>query len=860
MSATTPTRTPATDSRTYALRPGAEIGRYQIIRGLARGGMGEVYLARMTTAGGYKLVALKRMLPTHMDDPDVRGMFIGEANVALRLDHGGVVQVLDVVDIDGEHAIVMEYVHGRSARDLARAWAGEPGRSMGAALAIVIGTAQALHYVHEARDEDGRIQGLVHRDVSPENIMVRFDGGTKLIDFGIARVSAKTSATAAGVLKGKVGYMSPEQIRQDPLDRRSDVFQLGIVLYELTTGYRAFEGENFAAVMNAVLSGETPSPCEHAVDYPPALAEIVERALAYEPEDRYSTADAFANALMEFASSMDIDAGPSVASAELERLFGTPTLPRVDSIATIAVPSSRGRRSSRRPMWLLLVGCALGIGAAAAGLAAGAQADLAAGASTESAVLQHHQGAQMYLVLALGGGLLGAIAVAGWRWRRSGSASVAAVALTTVGCGSPEVPCDDARVCDLRPDGYCDATARRCVYPDDECPSGARFSVLAGESATACLAAVEPPEPTLYAWKIDTPVAIDGDPGELQLGEPLRLRSEFGVNGDIWVRWNDEGLILGAVVTDPQVEATRRSHEPLWDEDGVEVMFDTAWDRAPGPMPGADDFKFVVTAINASSTSWGGIQPRTAWGLAIQSAVVVRGTTNQGADVDDGYSLELRVPWSPMFPKPAPGIAWGMNVRINDHTAEETRGLTWQTASRLNHPSGAGVLGFAGQHVPGSLAQRNAEVDPREPFAALSLADLAVSDSENFAARQPVDRLFDGCLGTRPGCAAGTESDETLWVRFDLGAVHELGSARLFGDTRHEWVSREWSLRYRADDGPWQVAFADRSAYVDGWVFLALHSIHARWVEVAVRGDPGQGAEAAELELYGRPIAGSKKQ
>ncbi|MEM6991374.1 MAG: protein kinase, partial [Myxococcota bacterium] len=143
------------DVRSFALPPGDAVSRYQIVRGLARGGMGEVYLARMPVAGGHKLVALKRMLPQHMDDPEVRAMFLSEAAVALRLDHSGIVTVLDVVDEAGEHAIVMEYVHGRSARDVLRAWADGAPRSLGTALAIAAGAAAALHYVHEARDDEG---------------------------------------------------------------------------------------------------------------------------------------------------------------------------------------------------------------------------------------------------------------------------------------------------------------------------------------------------------------------------------------------------------------------------------------------------------------------------------------------------------------------------------------------------------------------------------------------------------------------------------------------------------------------------------------------------------------------------------
>lgn len=840
------------ESGSFALSAGERLSRYQIVRGLARGGMGEVYLARMAVAGGHKLVALKRMLPTHMEDPEVRAMFVAEAGLALRLDHSGVVQVLDVVDDEGEHAIVMEYVHGKSARDIARAWRSQPSPSRATAVAIAIGTADALHYVHETIDEDGRRLGLVHRDVSPENIMVRFDGGIKLIDFGIAKISEKTAATKVGVLKGKIGYMSPEQIRQDPIDRRSDVFQLGIVCYELLTGRRPFVGDNFAAVMNAVLSGEPPSPRTHDPTMPEGLARIIERALAYEPEDRFASAAAMREALRGFAADEALDCSPDGTSAELERLFGRTPPPRTDPVFAPEAPTQRGSKHRVGRGGLAWLGAALVVAGLGAGAVSGRQRDAVASAATESLALAHHERAQTWAAV---GGLaavlgLGLAAVA---WRRR--AAVAMAAAATAGCAAPEYTCVNSRACDVHERGYCDAVVRRCAYPDDGCEGGARFGPLAGTRSAQC---VEPlPEATTYAHFIDTAVEIDGDPGELALGRPLHLSSDFGVSADLWLRWNDEALFVGAVVTDPRVDATLRSHEPLWDEDGIEVLFDTAWDRAEGSMPASDDFKFVVTAINASSTSWGGIQPRTAWGLDIQSAVAVAGTANQDADVDEGYTVELRIPWSSRFAKPTAGAGWGMNVRINDRFEGQGRDLTWQRGKKLNHPSAAGVLGFAAGGTPQSLQAPPTPLDPREPFAAIALRERRIADSANFDEAQPVERLFDGCLGTRRNCAAGTEHDQRLWVRFDLGAEYELGAARLFGDTKHEWVSRSWDLRVRGgDDEPWTPVFEGRSAHRDGWVFADLASIRARYVEVAVEGDPGRGAEAAEIELYGR-LAGS---
>ncbi|MEM6995337.1 MAG: hypothetical protein AAF721_32810, partial [Myxococcota bacterium] len=190
-----------------------------------------------------------------------------------------------------------------------------------------------------------------------------------------------------------------------------------------------------------------------------------------------------------------------------------------------------------------------------------------------------------------------------------------------------------------------------------------------------------------------------------------------------------------------------------------------------------------------------------------------------------------------------------------DHYRDGKRDLTWQAGGSLNHPSNAGVLAFVDGDASAPLHASGAAADSRPPFKALPLATLRTADSANFDPQQSVEHLFDACIAPRRTCATGTEHDPELWVRFDLGEVYELGSARLFGDVKHDFVTRSWDLRYRADESqPWVTAFGDAWANVEAWVFADLGAVHARYVEVTVRGDPGQGVEATELELYGRPI------
>lgn len=278
------------------------LGKYELLSRIAVGGMAELFVARTTAQHGFeKLVALKRILASHADDDQFVQMLLAEARLAATLHHPNVAQVYDVGDCDGTYFFTMEYVFGQDLRKIVRAIQSQ-GKWLSPEhiLQIVIGTAAGLHYAHEKEGSDGKPLGIVHRDVSPSNVLVSYDGAVKLVDFGIARVSAM--ATQSGhALKGKVPYMSPEQVRGDRLDRRSDVFSLGIMLWELTMRRRLFSGENEISIAARICNEDAPRPGSLIPDYPPDLEAIVVKALARDRDERYASAQELQLALEEYA-------------------------------------------------------------------------------------------------------------------------------------------------------------------------------------------------------------------------------------------------------------------------------------------------------------------------------------------------------------------------------------------------------------------------------------------------------------------------------------------------------------------------------------------------------------------------------
>ncbi len=317
------------------LAPGTKIDRYSVIRRLARGGMAEVYLAHERSPGGIeRFVALKLILPAMTGEQSFVSMFLNEARVAATLDHPNIAQVLTAGNHAGEPYMIMEFVHGETVHRILResTGLGDDPIPLAVALELVIRACSGLHYAHERSDLNGKPLRIIHRDVSPSNLMVRFDGTVKLLDFGIAKASSQTTATETGVFKGKSGYMSPEQCADERLDRRSDVFNLGILLYELTTLHRAFFGDNPVAIINKIANARYRPPREIDPTYPPALEEIVAKALAVEPDARYATALELQLALEDFAAARRLTTSPTQVAAFMTARFGEHAYPSVDDV------------------------------------------------------------------------------------------------------------------------------------------------------------------------------------------------------------------------------------------------------------------------------------------------------------------------------------------------------------------------------------------------------------------------------------------------------------------------------------------------------------------------------------------------
>jgi serine/threonine protein kinase len=267
-------------------------GKYFLLERINVGGMAEVFRAKAFGVEGFeRLVAVKRILPNIAEDKEFIRMFIEEAKLSVQLNHANIAQIFDLGVVDNAYYIALEHVHGRDLRgifDRCR----QAGEAMPIAQAcfLVMKACEGLDYAHNKRDQSGKELSLVHRDVSPQNVLVSFEGEVKIIDFGIAKAAGKGSKTQAGILKGKFGYMSPEQVRGLPVDRRSDVFSAGIVLYELLTGERLFVGESDFSTLEKVRNVEILPPSTYNRKIPDGLEQIVLRALAKDVEDRFQNA------------------------------------------------------------------------------------------------------------------------------------------------------------------------------------------------------------------------------------------------------------------------------------------------------------------------------------------------------------------------------------------------------------------------------------------------------------------------------------------------------------------------------------------------------------------------------------------
>jgi len=299
------------------------LGSFEVVRKLARGGMAEIFLARTRGPSGFeKLVVLKKILPAYAGKRRFVQLFLDEARLAASLDHPGIAQVYDIGTVDGSYFFTMEYLHGQDVRTIMhRTWRlGEP-LPIEHAVQIARHVASALHFAHDKQQRDGTHLGIVHRDVSPSNIIVTYDGATKLLDFGVAKTTASSVKTRTGALKGKVAYMSPEQAKGAPVDRRSDIFSLGIVLWEMVTTQRLYRADNDLATLQLILHQPPRPPSELRPDCPPELERIVLRALAGDPGARYATAEQLVTDLDELAREHKLKQSTNALAATVSRLF-----------------------------------------------------------------------------------------------------------------------------------------------------------------------------------------------------------------------------------------------------------------------------------------------------------------------------------------------------------------------------------------------------------------------------------------------------------------------------------------------------------------------------------------------------------
>lgn len=297
------------------------IGRFELLHKIAAGGMAEIFLARQWGQGGFfRDVVIKRLFPHYAEHEHALRMFQDEARLLAELSHPNIPQVYDLGYADGYWYLAMEYVRGVSLADLCRAAArANKPMPLAVAIGIVHQVCMALHHAHERRDREGRALRIVHRDVTPHNIMLSLDAVVKVLDFGVAQTTARMD-TDAGAVRGTYAYMGPEQVRGKPLDKRADVFAVGVILYELTTGRRLFRGSDIQ-VMTQIVEQDVTPPTHSLSNYPPELEQIVLNALSRDRGKRTPSAAHLALALDQFCTRHGLVTGPLVISHYVRSLF-----------------------------------------------------------------------------------------------------------------------------------------------------------------------------------------------------------------------------------------------------------------------------------------------------------------------------------------------------------------------------------------------------------------------------------------------------------------------------------------------------------------------------------------------------------
>jgi len=298
--------------------------RYKLLARLGQGGMAEVFLAAWEVAPFvHRPVVIKRLHPHFNEDARLVGMFLDEARLLTQLDHPHIVKTLEAGVIDGRCCIAMEYLEGQPLHRLLRRANERGGLAAHVAVSIAISVLDGLHYSHETKDAQGAPLEIVHRDVSPQNVFVSNDGQVKVLDFGIAKANSQEGRTATGIVKGKVGYIAPEQARAEHVDRRADVWSAGVVLWETLTGARLFKAETDAATLGLTLQGPIPSAGTRRVGVPQELEAVLLRALQRDPAMRYQTAGAMRNDLESWLARAGFSRDARVIASLMKELFAS---------------------------------------------------------------------------------------------------------------------------------------------------------------------------------------------------------------------------------------------------------------------------------------------------------------------------------------------------------------------------------------------------------------------------------------------------------------------------------------------------------------------------------------------------------
>jgi serine/threonine protein kinase len=306
-----------------AVGDGIVFGEYYLLGRLATGGMAEVFLGKSLALGtGNQLLAVKKLLPHLSEDPSFVSMFIDEARIVSGLSHANICRVSDQGQHEGQLFMVMEFIHGKDLRELKRRARGRNERIPFGIVAHVVATiAEALDHAHNAVNEAGQPESIIHRDVSPQNILVSYDGIPKLIDFGVAKAKRRLVKTRVGVVKGNFSYMSPEQATGQEVDARTDIFTLGVVLYELLTGRLPFAGSDDFSTLERIACAEYIPPRAVAANLPVRLSTIIETAMQKDPANRFATAGEMAKELRCHLADEPRDVTNTLLSSYLRRLF-----------------------------------------------------------------------------------------------------------------------------------------------------------------------------------------------------------------------------------------------------------------------------------------------------------------------------------------------------------------------------------------------------------------------------------------------------------------------------------------------------------------------------------------------------------